>query len=90
MEPDFTPVPTSALIALAQLRLKRMRIHLPAETREQALYIHRYVHDVPPKKAKLHIKARYDLCCFCFKPMPSGTLVDPTGTHHIQCQGRQL
>ena len=86
MEPDYSPIATLALIALAHLRLKRMRVHLPAETREQALFIHRYVRDVPPRHSKVHIKPIYALCCVCFKPLVTGTLVDPTGTHHIQCE----
>jgi hypothetical protein len=86
MEPNYSPVPTSALIALAHLRLKRMRVHLPAETREQALFIHRYVRDVPPRKAVLHIKPVYDLCCVCYKPMTTGTLCDSLGRRHSYCE----
>ena len=90
MQPDYSTVPTSALVGLARLILKRTRLSLPVDSREQAIRIIRGIRPAPPRKSKLHIKARYELCCFCFKPMPSGTLVDPTGTHHIQCQGRQL
>ena len=84
--PDYSTIPTSALIMLAQQRLKRMRIHLPAETREQALFIHKHVRPAPPRKAKLHIKPVYDLCCVCYKPMTTGTLCDSLGRRHSYCE----
>ena len=84
--PDYTPVSTSALLALAGLILKRARLSLPCTSREQALRIIQSIRPAPPRKAKLHIKPIYALCCVCFKPLITGTLVDPTGTHHIQCE----
>ena len=84
--PDYSSVPTSALLMLAQCVLKRARLSLPCTTREQAIGIIRGIRPAPPKKAKLHVKPIYALCCVCFKPLITGTLVDTTGTHHIQCE----
>ena len=86
MQPDYSTVPESALIALGLLILKRTRLSLPCTTREQAIRIIRGIRPAPPRKAVLHIKPVYALCCVCFKPLVTGTLVDPTGTHHIQCE----
>ena len=86
MEPNYSPIKTEALIALARLILRRAKLSLPNNTREQAIGIIRGIRPAPPRKAVLHIKPVYALCCVCFKPLVTGTLVDPTGTHHIQCE----
>ena len=84
---NYNPIPTSALIALAQLRLKRMRVHLPAETREQALYIHMHVRDVPSRRLPHGIKPRITRCAQCHGAIEVGTPCDALGTSHIDCQG---
>jgi hypothetical protein len=84
---DYSRIPTSALVALAQLVLKRAKLSsIPVETREQAIRVLQGVRPAPPRKSKINVKPVYALCCVCFKPLVTGTLVDPTGTHHIQCE----
>ena len=84
---DYSPVPTSALLALAVLILRRAKLEsLPCNTREQALRIIKGIRPAPPRKMRLYIKPVYALCCVCFRPLVTGTLVDLTGTHHIQCE----
>ena len=87
--PDYTPVSTAALLALAGLILKRARLSLPCTSREQALRIVQGIRPAPPRKAKLHIKPIYALCCVCFKPLITGTLVDSLGRQHATCELRR-
>jgi len=84
--PDYSNLPTSALVGLAGLILKRARRTLPCNTREQAISVIRSIRPAPPRKSKVHIKPHYDLCCVCYNPMVVGTPVDPTGRHHVQCE----
>jgi hypothetical protein len=87
MQPDYDPLPSSALIALALLLLKRARLSLPVENREQAICIIRGVKPAPSRKLPLNLKTRIiPLCSLCHKPMPVGTLCDTQGKHHINCQ----
>ena len=84
---DHSSNPTSALVALAALILKRAKLEsIPCVTREQAIAIIRGVRPAPPRKAPLGIKPYVPRCCVCHGPMPIGTLCDPTGTHHIPCE----
>ena len=87
MQPDYSTVPTSALVGLARLILKRTRLSLPVDSREQAIGIIRGIRPAPPRKSKINIKPRYELCCVCWKPMIVGSMVDTLGRNHIQCQG---
>ena len=85
--PDYNQIETSALFALAGLVLKRAKLgSIPVTTREQALRVIQGVRPAPPRKAKLHIKPVYDLCCVCYKPMVTGTPVDGLGRRHAQCE----
>lgn len=78
---------TLDLIALAQLRLERVKISsLPNTNREQALNILHGVYPAPPRHSVLHIKANYELCSVCFAPMVTGTPVDSLGKHHAHCE----
>ena len=78
---------TLDLIALAQLRLERAKISsLPNTSREQALNILHGVHPAPPRHSKVHIKANYELCSVCFKPLVTGTPVDSLGRRHTSCE----
>ena len=78
---------TLDLIALAQLRLERVKISsLPNTNREQALNILHGVHPAPSRRSPLHIQPRYELCSICYKPMVTGTPVDSLGTHHASCE----
>jgi hypothetical protein len=87
MQPDYRSVPESALVGLALLILKRAKLgSLPCTSREQAIAIIRGVRPAPPRKAPLHIKAKYELCCVCFKPMVTGSPVDSLGRHHATCE----
>lgn len=86
MEPDYSPIATLALIALGLLILKRTRLSLPCTTREQAIRIIRGIRPAPPRKAVLHIKPVYDLCCVCYKPMVTGTPCDSLGRRHAHCE----
>ena len=86
MQPDYSTVPESALIALGLLILKRTRLSLPCTTREQAIRIIRGIRPAPPRKAVLHIKPIYELCCVCYKPMVTGTPCDSLGRRHAHCE----
>ena len=86
--PNYDSIPTSALLALAGLVLKRAKLgSIPVTTREQALRVIQGVHPAPPRRSKINVKPVYALCFVCHKPMPSGTLCDALGRSHIQCQG---
>ena len=85
--PDYSTIPESELIALGLLILKRAKLEsLPCTTREQAIRIIRGIRPAPPRKAVLHIKPVYDLCCVCYKPMTTGTLCDSLGRRHSYCE----
>jgi hypothetical protein len=84
---DHSSNPTSALVMLAQLHLKRAKLKsLPCTTREQAIAIIRGVRPAPPRHSKVHIKPVYELCCVCYKPMVTGSPVDSLGRHHATCE----
>ena len=84
---DYSRIPTSALVALAQLHLKRAKLSsLPCTTREQAIRVIRGVKVPLPRKSKMNVKAVYDLCCVCYKPLAAGALCDSLGKVHISCQ----
>ena len=90
MSADYNRIPESALIALARLILNRARlISVPVNTREQAIKVIRGIKPAPPRNLPSNIKPVYALCCMCYKPLVTGSLCDPTGTHHIQCGGAQ-
>ena len=87
MSADYKRIPESALVALAKLILNRAELEsIPCANREQAIRVIRGVRPAPPRKSRLYIKPVYALCCVCFRPLVTGALVDPTGTHHIQCE----
>ena len=87
MSADYSRIPSSALIALGLLILKRAKLKsLPCTTREQAIRIIRGVKIPLPRRTPLHIKAKYELCCVCFKPMVTGSPVDSLGRHHATCE----
>ena len=84
---DYSRIPTSALVALAQLVLKRAKLSsIPVETREQALRVLQGVRPAPPRKSKINVKPVYDMCCVCYKPMVTGTPVDSLGRRHAHCE----
>jgi hypothetical protein len=84
--PDYSKLPTSALVGLACLILKRAKLgSLPCTNREQAIAIIRGVRPAPPRHSKVHVKPKYSLCCVCFKPLPTGTVCDSLGKMHIGC-----
>ena len=85
--PDYSTIPESALIALGLLILKRAKLEsLPCTTREQAIRIIRGIRPAPPRKSKINIKPRYELCCVCWKPMVVGSMVDTLGRRHATCE----
>ena len=86
MEPNYDAIPTGALIALARLILRRAKLSLPNNTREDAIRIIRGVKPAPPRKSKINIKPRYELCCVCWKPMIVGSMVDTLGRRHATCE----
>lgn len=90
MQPDYSPIPTSALLMLAHAILRRTKLSLPCTNREQALGVIRGIRPAPPRKSPLNIKPAYALCCVCYKPMATGTLCDSLGQRHIQCEGEYL
>lgn len=85
---DYSNLPTSALIALARLILKRARLgSLPVASREQAIRIIRGVKPAPPRRLPLfNVKPCVAECPVCHKPMPLGTPCDSLGRMHIECQ----
>ena len=84
---DHSSNPTSALVALAVLILKRAKLgSIPCTNREQAIAIIRGIRPAPSRKSPLHIKPYVPHCCVCHAPMPNGTLCDSLGKVHIQCQ----
>jgi hypothetical protein len=85
--PDYSKLPTSALVGLACLILKRAKLgSLPCTNREQAIAIIRGVRPAPPRHSKVHVKPVYELCCVCYKPMVTGTPCDSLGTRHAHCE----
>lgn len=84
---DYSTIPSSALVALAQLILKRTRLSLLVTNREQAIRVIQGVRPAPPRRAPLHIKTYVPVCFVCRKPLPNGTLCDSLGRTHIDCQG---
>ena len=85
--PDYSKLPTSALVGLACLILKRAKLgSLPCTNREQAIAIIRGVRPAPPRHSKVHVKPVYELCCVCYKPMVTGTTCDSLGTRHAHCE----
>ena len=83
---DYSNLPESALIALAQLILKRARLSLPCRNREQAVAIIRGIKPAPSRRQPLNINPCVPQCNVCHKPIPNGTLCDSTGRIHIECQ----
>ena len=86
MEPNYSPIKTEALIALARLILRRAKLSLPNNTREQAIGIIRGIRPAPPRRSKINVKPVYDMCCVCYKPMVTGTPVDSLGRRHAHCE----
>ena len=87
MNPDYSPVPTSALVALGVLILKRARLSLRCTSREQAIAIIRGVRPAPSRKAPHGIRPRITRCAQCHGAIEVGTPCDALGTSHIDCQG---
>ena len=84
---DHSSNPTSALVALAVLILKRAKLgSIPCTNREQAIAIIRGVRPAPSRHSKINVKPRYDLCCVCYQPMTIGSMVDTLGQRHVQCE----
>ena len=84
---DYSTIPSSALVALAQLILTRAKLSLPCTTREQALRVIQGVKPAPPRRSPLNINTHVPTCFVCHKPMPNGSLCDSLGRVHINCQG---
>lgn len=89
--PNYDSIPTSALLALAGLVLRRAKLgSIPVTTREQALRVIQGIRPAPPRKALLNIKPctvrPVALCFVCRKELPKGTLCDALGRSHISCQ----
>jgi hypothetical protein len=87
MAADYSRIPESALIALAQLILKRAKLgSLPCTNREQAIAIIRGVRPAPPRTVKQYFKPYVALCSVCHEPLEVGSLCDSLGRTHIACQ----
>ena len=86
MQPDYSPIPTSALIALAHLILKKARLSLRATTRDQAIAVIRGIKSAPSRSLPFNVKTRVVECYRCHKPIPSGTLCEQFGRAHINCK----
>lgn len=89
--PNYDNLPTSALVGLAGLILKRAKLSsIPVETREQAIRVIQGVRPALPRKAPLNIKPctvrPVALCFVCRKELPKGSLCDALGRSHISCQ----
>jgi hypothetical protein len=84
--PNYSNLPTSALVGLAGLILKRARRTLPCNTREQAISVIRSIRPAPPRNTPIPIKPIYALCSVCYKPLIAGEPCDSLGRYHIQCQ----
>jgi hypothetical protein len=85
--PNYDNLPTSALVGLARLILKRAKLEsIPVQTREQAIKVIRGVRPAPPRKSKINVKPIYALCFVCHKPLAAGALCDSLGKVHISCQ----
>lgn len=82
---DYSKLPESALVGLALLILKRTRLSLPVENREQALSVIRGVRPAPPRKLPHGIKPSGSRCINCYAPLLSGSLCDSLGKAHIVC-----
>ena len=100
MQPNYDPIPTSALLALARLILKRTKLSLPNSTREQAIGIIRGVRPAPSKSIPLstliasavHKPLRPDsVCRHCGKAVGFGevckTVWNTYDGEHINCKG---
>lgn len=85
--PDYSPIYTSALLALAQLILKRAKLSLPCTNREQAIAVIQGVRPAPPRTSKQVFKPYVAVCSVCHSPLETGTLCDSLGRNHIECQG---
>ncbi len=88
----FAGIPDGPVIALARLRLDRVKLKMPCTTRAQAINILRSLQPAPSKKQPLGIVAttgKQDLCRVCHKPIEFGTpcKVCFTGNvnEHINC-----
>lgn len=86
MSVDYAHIPTSALVALGGLILKRAQLSFPCASREQAIAVIRGIRPAPPRKSQVHIKPKYELCCICYAPMITGTPVDILGKRHAYCE----
>ena len=92
MHSTFIGIPDGPVIALARLRLTRVKLKMPCTTRAQAINILRSLRPAPSKNTPLGIVAttgKQDLCRVCHKPIQFGTpcKVCFTGTvnEHINC-----
>lgn len=88
----FVGIPDGPVIALARLRLDRVKLKMPCTTRAQAINILRSLQPAPSKKQPHGIVAttgKQDLCRVCHKPIAFGTpcKVCFTGSvnEHIRC-----
>ena len=84
---NYDNIPTSALIALGVLILKRAQLEsLPCTTREQAIAIKEGVRPAPSRRTPLIIRAKDSLCTVCRGLIVAGSLCDNLGRTHIACK----
>lgn len=86
--PDYSPIPTSALIMLANLILKRARLSLLCGSRTQALSIVRGVRPAPSRHAGHGIRphVRITRCTACQGTIEHGSTCNADGNRHIDCE----
>jgi len=101
MMPDYTPIPTQALAALAQLLMRKARRQFAVETREQAIMIVRSLRPAQPKSVPLcnliptaiHKKLPFAICGQCQGPIHFGEPVRSSWNGdvdvHIRCKREQ-
>jgi hypothetical protein len=76
MPSSFIGIPDGPVIALARLRLERVKLKMACTTRAQAINILRSVQPAPSKNRPHGIVAttgKPDLCRVCHKPIQFGT-----------------
>jgi len=83
---DYASIPTSALVALGVLILKRARLSLLCTSREQAIAIIRGVRPAPSRRLPHGIKPRITRCTQCHGAIEVGTPCDALGKRHIDCE----
>ena len=98
MQPDYTTVPESALVMLAELILKRARMKMAVTTVAQAIAVIRGVKAAPPRGSPpmkpCVVSPVISHCRRCGKPLPIGEIVKDAfngeSEEHVECRKRQI